>query len=436
MRRFLSILLVLGMLLSVPVCGVTAAAADASPAGSYRLTAVVGGEGSELEIISTVLDLGVNYYLFLREDGTGSMRFMEAELPLTWDEDTLSILPFGKNPRSLTLPLSCADGSLSIRTRAYSMEFRALTEDEQRQYDLNGAGSLAGMAAVLAMRLIGSMDGELADNLFLALALGAMGDDPDPIPEGEPSEGVVTGEADGLEFAVLGADRVHDAAAGDVMVFWFDMTNTTDELRAAWELDTDAAQDGAELEPVYELEDVPELFNVNLQIIPGRTLRCAAAFRYDPDGGTVGLRIRPYRGEGEVLFYADPKAPSGAPEAVGFESALTIPEAWKDLPEETENVRFESAELIRDEENGDLLRCCIRSQLVSEDGFSAHYCTLFQDGVELIRVWDNDEADPGGDVQLIFHSCRPRTDSPVYALVFEEGPEGDVPVALKVVEIG
>ena len=186
MRRFLSILLVLGMLLSVPVCGVTAAAADASPAGSYRLTAVVGGEGSELEIISTVLDLGVNYYLFLREDGTGSMRFMEAELPLTWDEDTLSILPFGKNPRSLTLPLSCADGSLSIRTRAYSMEFRALTEDEQRQYDTNGAGSLAGMAAVLAMRLLDSMDGELADNLFLALALGAMGVTLTPSPRGSP----------------------------------------------------------------------------------------------------------------------------------------------------------------------------------------------------------------------------------------------------------
>ncbi len=46
MRRFLSILLVLGLLLSAGVCGVTAAAADASPAGSYRLTAVVGGEGS------------------------------------------------------------------------------------------------------------------------------------------------------------------------------------------------------------------------------------------------------------------------------------------------------------------------------------------------------------------------------------------------------
>ncbi len=56
--------------------------------------------------------------------------------------------------------------------------------------------------------------------------------------------------------------------------------------------------------------------------------------------------------------------------------------------------------------------------------------------MELIRVWDNDEADPGGDVQLIFHSCRLRTDSPVYALVFEESPSGDVPVALKVVEIG
>ena len=46
MKRFLSILLVLGMLLGVPVRGVTAAAADASPAGSYMLTAVVGGEGS------------------------------------------------------------------------------------------------------------------------------------------------------------------------------------------------------------------------------------------------------------------------------------------------------------------------------------------------------------------------------------------------------
>ena len=47
MKRFLSTLLVLGMLLGVSVCGAAAAAADASSAGSYRLTAVVGGEGSE-----------------------------------------------------------------------------------------------------------------------------------------------------------------------------------------------------------------------------------------------------------------------------------------------------------------------------------------------------------------------------------------------------
>ena len=50
MRRFLSILLVLGMLLSVPVCGVTAADGELPENGKRRLLIHSRAENSELEL--------------------------------------------------------------------------------------------------------------------------------------------------------------------------------------------------------------------------------------------------------------------------------------------------------------------------------------------------------------------------------------------------
>ena len=100
MKKFLSVFLTLCLLLALAPCGVLAAAeGNAAPAGGYKLRAVTGGAGSDLEIVSAVLDLGVDFYLILGGDGSGCMRFMEAEIPLSWDDDSLIIPPMGQSRR-------------------------------------------------------------------------------------------------------------------------------------------------------------------------------------------------------------------------------------------------------------------------------------------------------------------------------------------------
>ena len=69
MKKAASILLVLILLMTLSVPGITSAEEAATePAGAYKLTAVTGEEDDNLEIISKVSSFGVNLYLFLQED--------------------------------------------------------------------------------------------------------------------------------------------------------------------------------------------------------------------------------------------------------------------------------------------------------------------------------------------------------------------------------
>ena len=69
LKRILSLVLTLSLLMGICVCGAASAAGPADPAGGYLLTGVTGGEGSDLEIISRAVELGARFYLFLEEDG-------------------------------------------------------------------------------------------------------------------------------------------------------------------------------------------------------------------------------------------------------------------------------------------------------------------------------------------------------------------------------
>ncbi len=102
MNKLIATLLALGMLLSAAACDAPGSApaddAETAPiAEAYRLSGIGGGEGTYLEVVSKALSLGVNFYLVLREDGTGCMRFLDAEIPLTRGEDVLTI-PRGAVP--------------------------------------------------------------------------------------------------------------------------------------------------------------------------------------------------------------------------------------------------------------------------------------------------------------------------------------------------
>ena len=445
MKKLFSLLLVLYLLLSQPVCGLAAAreAESISPAGIYKLSGIAGGSGSSLELVSSVIDLGVGFYLVLNEDGSGCMRFLEAEIPLNWDEENIMFPPHGSIVKELSLPYSCHDGSLSIQTLAYSMEFLAMSEAEKAEFEAEGSGSLSGMLSSLVQRLLNGLDGDLIENLLSSLALGLPGAEAAPIPEGEPSAGTVAGRVEALDINILGASHAHDEELGDVIVLYCDVVNRSDDFYAAWMVDCEASQNGSFLENVYVLEAVPEVLYVNLDIYPGRTLRCAFAFQYDPDAGVVGFRISSYSDKSALLYYADPQDLSGAPaEPFAFDSDPSIPAELEALPEETEQVRIENVEAFTAEDGSAALRVYYRTPYISEESDVFFYCTALQDGIELKMIWewsDDDVEGAAGEADtepVCTHACQLRTKSPVIFIIYEqEGFSHGTAVASKVAEI-
>ena len=443
MKKTLSLFLALSMLLTMLVIGGPVAAAASgteSPAGCYKMTGLAGSSGSNLEIISSIVDWGVKYYLILKEDGTGSMNFLEAEIPLTWDESCLILPGTGDSSHPLRIPYSFGEGSVKITTRAYSMDFSALTEEEQLYFDANGSGSLSGMIGKVVQGLVDRIDGGLIEGLLFDLALGALSDGYEtvPIPEGEPTKGTVTGIVDGIEYTVLGADSVQFEGR-EYLIFYYDAKNVADELRAVWTYEIEAAQNGEFLEETWDLDSIiPEHFNVNYDFWPGRTVRCASVFPFDPDGGTVGLRFSTYSNHDEdstVLYYADPRNLSGAPEEpFAFDADPAIPKELEGLPEKTEKVQIEDAELFTAEDGSPAIRFHFRFR---EDCADYCYVSAYQDGIELQFIWNDlkyDEEDPEDAGRLRAFSCRLRTGSPVVLAVYEDG--NSAAFAARVVEIG
>ena len=446
MKKILSALLAMALMLSVTAFAGTSAAAvggaepapgSASPVGVYKLTGLDSGSGTNLAIVSSIVNMGVDLCLILREDGTGSMAFLEAEIPLEWDGDSI-LLRSGKGnafPGPVRVPYTCENGVLTITTLAYSMEFGAMSEEERAGFETNGSGSLAGLAGRVVQGLIGRMDGGLVEGMLFDLALGMMSEESEPIPEGEPSRGSVAGMVDGVEFTLLGADCV-PYEGNDYIVFFFDAVNRSDGLEAVWTYELEAMQDGEFLEPSWDLDSVvPESFNVNYSIYPGRTIRCAAVFTFDPNGGTVGFRIHAFRDDATLLYYADPGDLSGVPaEPFAFDADPSVPPELEKLPRESEHVRIEGAELFA-AEGGEAVRFLYRYVGLTEDEAFGYHCVPLQDGIEVRRIWEDaasdgkedSEEDPG---RLRTYSCLLRTGSPVVLVVYEEKKDGaDTPVA-------
>lgn len=463
MKKILAVILVLSMLMALCACGAASATSSAGmepveveaapeptpeptpkstpepydPSGGYKLTGMTGGKGNDLEIVKRVVDMGANFYLFLEDDGNGFMRFMEAEVPLNWKADTITIPPRGKITKDVVLPAVFDEGTVSIRTLAYTMDFRALTDAELADYEANGSGSLSGMAGAIVQGLLGKMGADNVESLLVSLAMGSLGpDEAVPIPDGDFTAGTVSGTVHDLEYTILGAEHRQDAEAGDVIVFYFDVTNSTDELRALWYENYEASQCGEFLECVYALDDVPETMNVNFEFVPGRTIRCAAAFEFDPAGSKVSFRLSSaYDSDSTLCYYADPQSLSGAPaEPFKFDDDPAIPAMFKGLPEKTENVCFEEPEFFTAEDGSRAMRYFIRVPNDSEDSndYMYHYCAAFQDGVELAGIWDDPGTVSDPENHIRADAVRLRTGSPVIIVVTEETASGESVVAAKV----
>ena len=64
-----------------------------SPVGSYKLTSHTGNLEEKMNDIINIVKLGGNLYLTLKEDGSGSINLLEAELPFEWDDSDIIIQP-------------------------------------------------------------------------------------------------------------------------------------------------------------------------------------------------------------------------------------------------------------------------------------------------------------------------------------------------------
>ena len=423
-----------------------------SPVGIYKLTGQSGNMQKNLSDIISIVRLGGNLYLSLKEDGTGSMNLLEAGIPLEWDNSDIIIQP--KEGAAFTEPVrisyACEDESLKMSTSDYSLDFSRLNEQELAEYKENGAGSLKGQLSMVLQMLGAKAEDSLEDLLFLAMMMSGSSDDNSPIPEDEPSEGPVTGSVDGIEFTILGADQVQ-SDEGPLIVFYIEAVNTADDYQEIWYYDFEASQNGEFLEDTWGLGDIPEESNVDLGMAPGRTLRLANVFKYDPDGGVVGFRISYYEDkDNTVLYYADPRNLSGAPaEPFAYDADPSIPEYVQALPEEIEEVGMESVEFFTDEDGDEAVRFFFTFRNTSdkdEAAFCTDYgCYALQDGLKLpmsITIDSHEEENnyakdikPGEEI-LCASSYKLRTGSPVSFIVYEaKGFDESINVAAKSYEV-
>lgn len=423
-----------------------------SPVGSYKLTGHTGNFENEMNDIINIVRLGGRLYLTLKEDGTGSINLLEAEMPLEWDNSDIIIQP--KEGADFTDPVrisyACEGESLKISASDYSLDFNRLNEQELAEYKENGAGSLKGQLSKISQILVGNIEDSLGDLLFLALTLGGNGTEKPPIPKGEPSADPVSGTVNGIAFNILGADQVQ-SDEGPLIVFYFEATNTTDDYQEIWYNDFEASQNDAFLEQTWGLGDIPEEGNVDLGMAPGRTIRCADIYKYDPDGGVVGYRISCFKDKDKsVLYYADPGNLTGAPaEPFVFDDDPSVPEFVQALPGEVEDVRMENAEFFTDEDGNDNIRIYFTFRNTSEKDelpFCVKYsCYALQDGITLPMNFikepceeeDNYVKDikPGEEI-LCANSYKLRTGSPVSFIVYEDkGSDEMIYAAAKTYEV-
>ncbi len=190
-----------------------------------------------------------------------------------------------------------------------------------------------------------------------------------------------------------------------------------------------------EAETTKKILSIPLTLALMLSMVAfAGTSAAATVFTFDPDGGIVGFRISSYRGDGTLLYYADPTDLSGAPaEPFSFDADPSIPPELKTLPREADHVRIESTEFFTDE-SGDTVRFLYRYVGLTEDETYRYYCVPLQDGIEMVGIWNTSTSDEEEDMEedpelLHVYSCRLRTGNPAVLVVFEEGDATDTPVA-------
>lgn len=396
-------------------------AAD-GPAGAYKMTGYETEDTEGAEAMDSMLAMGITYYIVLNEDGTGNMVVFGMEIPLTWDENAVNILENEETGTEATeIPYTCDGGVLKLINEGEAMVFTKMTDEEYADFLANGSGSLEDL-------------------------LGGLYTEPEPIPEGEPSAGPVSGTVGGMDVTILGAEHTKENGAVAIR-FYYTVTNNTGKINATWNLlNADAAQDGDTLESAWFWEGVPEDNYTGTRIAPGCSIVCAQLFSYDHTGGVVGFRLSSYEDENTLIYYADPQNLSGAP-AESFQFPVTgeVPDELASLSAEMNGVRIDSVEFLKDDDGNDAVRFYFTYTNTSDEAASFstnHSYYAMQDGYELEGSWNTEsvpeqdhlweDAEPGTETACAAVFAL-RSGSPVTLVVYEDWGDG---IIAKTAEIG
>lgn len=388
-------------------------------AGYYKI--VKSTENGEEQDLSSMVEMGITFYLVLNEDGSGYMDMFGKHTPLRWNESELFFEQDGAGVR-----YSYAGGQLTLENDGATMLCERLSDAEKTHYIHNGAGSI--------------------EDLFGDITWDDLPEVSD-IPEGAPSAGPVSALLGECEVSILGAEAVENDDGTPAIRFWYEFTNYSEKLDSAFSaLFADAAQDGNWLDAAYRFDDIPEAEYDTIMVGTGHTIRCAALYTCDPDGGTVAFRLSALDGS-SLIYYTDPRNTFGAPEDdFLFRPDNYLPDFMVHAPDTDGSVYIlDDMEVVEDQDGDDMLRIYVSFTNHTEETtcfFGEYNVYAMQDGYSLESTSPLDEieedgndivdVEPGNSITCAL-SFKLRSDGPI-AIVMrdvwgESGYFGDILVA-------
>lgn len=274
-------------------------------------------------------------------------------------------------------------------------------------------------------------------------------EEPAAKPEAEAEPEVVfepvSASVGGYEVTVVGAELFTDIEDKDGIRVYWDFTNTSDETVYPYcDLSVKMEQEGFELNTtyVYSADDVSEYGNDSLDLRPGVSIRCISEYNCKAEGEGILFTLYDwYNEEDAITVEFDPKNLPGRPEQELEIESISDP-TWTEGMEkegyvgEDAYVVIDTAEVVDGWDSGEeVIRVYFEFTNESEEPASmwwATYYRAFQDGVELVEDWaDQDvagdenmslEIEPGETVYC--STCwELRSDSPVEIEVYDAWTE-------------
>ena len=455
MKKTLSLLLALGMLMALCACGssqestVSASEAssasatpaeaapekeatpkDASPstepeapvvsdlAGYYEITRLVSGDETiEADLLHEIGIDGSNTYIFLDSDGVTGVLAMEGEEDSPFTREEKQIISEGEG---LTYTLENQVFTLYLTD---SLDPEEMQQAEQMVFTWVGMEKPEPKAA---------SEPETESDMSLK-------DRASEPHAGDISLDPVSGDLGPYHIDILGAEPVRTYEDKPAIRVYYEFTNNSEEITDAWmETVIKGYQDGKELDSDFSTGQIPEYSNEYLKIQPGITIRCVEEFTLNDETTLVHVIFNSLWETGEVSMWFDPQNLQGRPAEDWTFELIPEPE-WDDsLPLSGTDITLDMYDFVEDDDGNPMLRIYYiytnNSQDTPDSFFFSCDVLVMQDGIELdsITFHFNDQVpedentmtdvEPGETIHVA-ECYQVRTDSPITIQVTESNSD-------------